>query len=100
MGEGEGGRTDGAEELLAARGTAVKCYLESHLAHKDGGEDVVGDGEEDSFLDDAVGEEEEETIRGKNSFIRSFMTSASRGRRNATRLPSCPGGSWASPGPR
>lgn len=50
------GRTDGAEELLAARGNAVKCYLESHLAHKDGGENVVGDGEEDSFLGDAVGE--------------------------------------------
>lgn len=44
-------RTDGAEESLAAAGNAVKCYLESHLAHKDGGEDVVGDGEEDSFLE-------------------------------------------------
>ena len=29
----------------------VKCYLECHLAHKDGSKDVVGDGEEDSFLD-------------------------------------------------
>lgn len=36
---------------MAAGGHAVKCYLESHLAHKDGGEDVVGDGEEDSFLE-------------------------------------------------
>lgn len=30
---------------------ALKCYLECHLADKDGGEDVVGDSEEDSFLD-------------------------------------------------
>lgn len=28
----------------------VKCYLESHLAHKDGSKDVVGNGEKDSFL--------------------------------------------------
>lgn len=31
---------------------AAKRYLESHLAHEDGGEDVVGDGEEDSLLDE------------------------------------------------
>lgn len=29
----------------------VKCYLECHLAHKDGSKNVVGDGEKHSFLD-------------------------------------------------
>lgn len=91
------GRMDVAEELLAARGNAVKCYLESHLAHKDGSEDVVGDGEEDSLLDDAVTKEKEKTTRGKNPFIQSWNQPKGG---DGVRLPSCPDGSWASPGPR
>lgn len=36
----------------------VKRYLESHLAHKNGCKDVVGDGEKDSFLYEQNGNEE------------------------------------------
>lgn len=90
---GEGGRTDGAEELLAAGGHAVKCYLESHLAHKDGGEDVVGDGEEDSFL-------ETQSERGEDDDQMKFVKLAQPNGGDGTRLPSCPAGSWASPEPR
>lgn len=57
---------------------AVKCYLECHLAHKDGGEDVVGDGEEDSFLDGQTGAGreggEEEDIMQFKVKINSFMS--------------------------
>lgn len=41
---------------------AEMCYLESHLAHEDGREDIVGDGEEDSLL------VKEEEVIGQNQF--------------------------------
>lgn len=68
---------------MAAGGHAVKCYLESHLAHKDGGEDVVGDGEEDSFLETQSERGEDE----RSNEIRQ-IGSAERSRRDAfTKLP-------------
>lgn len=46
----------------------VKCYLERHLAHKDGSKDVVGDGEKDSLLD---GQDIERVRKNRNGPIRS-----------------------------
>lgn len=39
------------DSLKVIERQVVKCYLECHLAHKDGSKNVVGDGEKDSFLD-------------------------------------------------
>lgn len=43
------------DALVVIEKQVVKCYLECHLAHKDGCKDVVGDGEKDSFLDRQTG---------------------------------------------
>lgn len=43
------------DSLVVIEIRVIKCYLECHLAHKDGSKDVVGDGEEDSFLDRQTG---------------------------------------------
>lgn len=63
------------ESLAVKESQVVKCYLECHLAHKDGSKDVVGDGEEDSFLDRQTGAEKEarQSDRG-NGAIRGSQT--------------------------
>lgn len=43
------------DSLKVIKRQVVKCYLECHLAHKDGSKNVVGDGEKDSFLDQQTG---------------------------------------------
>lgn len=50
---------------------AVKCYLECHLADKDGSKDVVGDGEKDSFLSRQTGGGRERLTVRKRRWVNS-----------------------------
>lgn len=52
----------------------VKCYLECHFAHKDCGKDVVGDGEEDSFLDTHTHRQRERDSQGEATAIMASKT--------------------------
>lgn len=71
-------------------------YLDGHLSHKDGGEDVVGDGEKDPLLVQKKRELKEGKKNARAAHL--FLQKVEQQQVNIV-LPRCLGGSWASPGP-